>query len=723
MAGTLTTALTLAAQGLAVFPCLADKRPACPHGFKDAAAEPGATRALWHSHPGPLIGVPTGAASGFDALDLDPRHGAAAWWQANVHRLPETRVHRTRSGGLHVLFRHAEPVRNTASKLGKGVDTRGTGGYIIWWPAHGCRVSKTPLADWPGWLLERLLQQPEPPKAPTRTFAPIAGEDAAQRIANRVLSRLAAASEGTRHYTLRKAAWTLGGLLDALPFGQTEATERASPRRSTGRRRRHEQRPEDSPMGPQAGRERTDAAGAQPMRDDAGFSLDHAGELVDIPAEFSDECLALRFTGQYGQTLRYVAGWGRWLEWDGAVWKSDETMNVFNLARRICRQASSEANKEKVASIVASAKTVAAVERLAKADRQHAATVDQWDSDPWLLNTPAGVVDLRTGRLRPHNPADYMTKATAVAPWGECPLWHDFLRTVTNHDADLQGYIQRMAGYCLTGSIREHALFFAFGTGANGKGVCINTLTGIMGDYAAVASIDTFTASQSDRHPTDLAMLRGARLVTAQETEEGRRWAEARIKAMTGGDPITARFMRQDFFTFEPRFKLLIAGNHRPGLRNVDEAIRRRFNLVPFAVKIAPEDRDHELPEKLKAEWPGILAWAIEGCLEWQRIGLAPPAAVLDATSEYLAAEDATASWLGECCIVSPHLELGSSALFASWKAWADKAGEFAGSQKRFSQALQTRGFETAKNGRGVMMFRGVGLIPSAEMDARYPDR
>ena len=449
------------------------------------------------------------------------------------------------------------------------------------------------------------------------------------------------------------------------------------------------------------------------MPDDAGAGF----SFIDaIPAEFSDENLTLRFTAEHGGTLRFVYGWGRWYEWDGAVWRPDETLKVFDMARRVCRTASAECDKEKVAAMVASAKTVAAVERLAKADRRHAATVDQWDADPWLLNTPGGVVDLRTGALRRHMADDYMTKSTAVTPGGECPQWHAFLETVTKGDAELQAFIQRMAGYCLTGSIREHALFFAFGTGANGKGVAINTLTGILGDYAAVASIDTFTASQNDRHPTDLAMLRGARLVTAQETEEGRRWAEARIKAMTGGDPITARFMRQDFFTFEPKFKLLIAGNHRPGLRNVDEAIRRRFNLVPFAVKIPAEKRDKDLPEKLKAEWPGILAWAIKGCLAWQADGLKPPPAVVAATEEYLGAEDGAGNWLEDCCIEHAGLHTGAGALYGSWKAWAEQTGEHVGSQKSFSQRLIGKGFEARRLHDGKAGFVGIGLkITSAK--------
>ncbi len=450
----------------------------------------------------------------------------------------------------------------------------------------------------------------------------------------------------------------------------------------------------------------------------ASVSLDDLAPDIR-PSEYTDEGLALRFTDKHGGTLRYVAGWGRWMEWTGKVWKADSTLRVFDLSRSICRRASSECNNAKTAAAIASAKTVAAVERLARSDRRHAATVDQWDADPWLLNTPGGVVDLKTGKMRKHRPEDHMTKMTAMAPGGACPMWLKFLQRVTNGDAELQTYLKRMAGYCLTGSIREHALFFAYGTGANGKGVTINTMTGIMADYAAVASIETFTASQSDRHPTDLAMLHGARLVTAQETEEGRRWAESRIKAMTGGDPITARFMRQDFFTFDPTFKLLIAGNHRPGLRNVDEAIRRRFNLIPFAVRIPPEERDLDLPEKLKAEWPGILAWAIEGCLEWQRIGLEPPVAVIDATEEYLEAEDAMAGWISECCTQAKTFLSAGSTLYASWKGWAETAGEPAGSQKRFTQALTSRGFQAERLPNSARGFRGLAIRPE-DVGGRY---
>ena len=289
-----------------------------------------------------------------------------------------------------------------------------------------------------------------------------------------------------------------------------------------------------------------------------------------------------------------------------------------------------------------------------------------------------------------------------------------FLDRVTGGDDALVGFLQRVMGYSLTGLTSEHALFFCYGTGANGKSVLINTVAEIAAAYHKTAAIETFTASSIEHHPTDLAGLRGARIVTSVETEEGRRWAEAKIKNLTGGDKISARFMRQDFFEFRPQFKLIIAGNHKPGLRSVDEAIRRRFHLIPFVVTIPPAERDHDLTEKLKAEWPGILAWMIEGCLVWQRDGLCPPAAVAEATAAYLDAEDALANWITDACARDPQSSFtNTSELFASWSAWAERTGEPVTSQKRFREKMEARGFvyqrRNANNGgRGFVGIRVV---------------
>jgi putative DNA primase/helicase len=425
--------------------------------------------------------------------------------------------------------------------------------------------------------------------------------------------------------------------------------------------------------------------------------------------KFSDDALALEFTARHAHKLRYVARWGSWFHWDGTRWKSEDTLKAFDLARVVAREAASGCNRPNDHAKIASAKTVAAIERLARADRMHAATVDEWDSDDWLLNTPGGVVDLRSGGLLPHDPTLYMTKITAVAPDGDCPLWRKFLNEVTGGNADLQGFLQRIGGYALTGSIREHALFFFYGTGGNGKGVFLNTLTAILADYAAVAPMETFIVTQSERHPTDLAGLQGARLVTAQETERGRRWAESKIKALTGGDPIRARFMRQDFFTYSPSFKLVIAGNHRPSLSGVDAAIRRRFQLVPFTVTI--ENPDKDLPDKLRAEWPGILTWMIEGCLAWQREGLNPPAIVRDATETYLGEEDTIAQWVEECCLAEKGQWGIGAKLWQSWKAWAEANNERPGTRKAFAEAMAAHGYPADKS-QGVRGYAGINLKP-----------
>lgn len=441
-------------------------------------------------------------------------------------------------------------------------------------------------------------------------------------------------------------------------------------------------------------------------------------QVVDArPPEFSDEALALLFAQQHAEDLRWVNPWGKWLHWDGCRWKPEDSLLAFDKARAICRTEAARVptKQRKLAAAVASSKTVAAIERLAKADRRLAAFNDQWDLDPLLLNTPDGTVDLSTGELRSHRKQDHLTKVTAVTPGGECPLWLAFLDRAMGGDGDLVRFIQRVAGYSLTGLTIAHALFFFYGTGRNGKGVLLGTLAQILGDYSRVAPVETFIDSRAERHPTDLAMLRGARLVSAQETEQGRAWAESKIKALTGGDKITARFMRMDYFEFIPQFKLIVAGNHKPGLKNVDEAIRRRLHLVPFTVTIPEDEVDPDLPEKLRAEWPGILQWAIDGCLDWRDLGLAPPAAVRDATAEYMQAEDAFALWIGERCSTEKRDECEVGSLFKSWVGWADRAGEVAGSMKRFSQALQDRGFSPFRNALGKRAFKGIRVLPQED--------
>jgi len=396
------------------------------------------------------------------------------------------------------------------------------------------------------------------------------------------------------------------------------------------------------------------------------------------PTEFQ---LAAIFAENHRDQFRYVAAWGKWFEWRGGCWRAEKTLRAFDLIRQTCERQGLKRSQERAA-------TVAGVHTLARADHRLAATVEQWDADPWLINTPDGVIDLKTGERRRCRPEDYMTMITAVGPRGDCPRWKAFLKQITNGDEALAGYLQRVAGYCLTGDTSEQCLFFAYGPGNNGKGVFLRTISGILGDYAQAAAIETFTESRSDRHPTELAELHSVRLVTASETESGKHWVESRIKMLTGGDPVRAHFMRQDNFEYIPKFKLNFSGNHKPGLRSVGEAMRRRVNMIPFTVIIPPEQRDPQLETKLKPEWPGVLQWMIDGCLDWQERGLAPPSAVMRATDAYFAAQDNFTRWLDDCCDLDPNKWESVRDLFGSWKAWAEKAGVRFGTVVDFGETL-----------------------------------
>ncbi|MGQ7791328.1 phage/plasmid primase, P4 family [Faunimonas sp. B44] len=440
---------------------------------------------------------------------------------------------------------------------------------------------------------------------------------------------------------------------------------------------------------------------------------EHGVRGISVPNEpLTQDYVALRFAELHGGKLVYDHHHGAWFAWTGSHWKREETGLAFELARRLAR-AMAESGDAKIRRAVERTEFAGGVERFCRSDRTFAVTSEDWDRDAFLLGTPNGTVDLPTGRVRPADPDDRITRTTAIAPdpGRSCERWLAFLDETTGGDSGIVRFLQQWCGYALTGDTREHALVFVYGPGGNGKSVFLNTITGIMGDYAAVAAMDTFTASQADRHPTDLAMLRGARLVTASETEEGRAWAESRIKQMTGGDPITARFMRQDFFTYLPRFKLMIIGNHKSVLHDVDDAARRRFNIVPFVLKPAKPDR--ELEAKLKAEWPAILRWMIDGCLDWQACGLARPETVRAATDAYFSEQDLFGQWLEEECDLepgNPHKWETSGKLFEAWSSYAIRAGEKPGGRKAFCDSMQRRGFEPYKAPRGIRAFRGIRL-------------
>jgi len=418
-----------------------------------------------------------------------------------------------------------------------------------------------------------------------------------------------------------------------------------------------------------------------------------------MPASMSEDALAEHFTELHGRDWRYVKGWGTWFEWRADGWYKDETGLVDRLAVQVTRQALywpeamqlSPDGKRKVNS----KRTAGNLRDIASNDRQIAATVDQWDTHPYLLGVPGGLVDLKVGKLLEARPELYITKRTSVAPEdGECPSWIALLSRVTAGDEAMMSYLQRWCGYVLTGETREECFAFVYGPAQTGKSTFIRALSEILGDYHRKASMDTFTESKHERHAEELAVLVGSRLVTAVETEEGKRWNESRIKALTGRDRIRARFMRENSFEFDPQFKLIIAGNHAPHLRNVDEAMRRRLHIIPFTQPVPMEERDDQLADKLRAEYPQILMWMIRGTLEWIDAKLGRPEQIAQAVDNYLESEDTLGSWLAEEVELGPNCKCLSGGAYAAFKRWAESAGEYSMSQKRFVQALKERGFD-----------------------------
>jgi putative DNA primase/helicase len=440
--------------------------------------------------------------------------------------------------------------------------------------------------------------------------------------------------------------------------------------------------------------------------------------VADDP--FTEDALALRFSERHADDLRYIATKGQWQKWHGTRWRGEETYLAFELARQSCREDAKTYGNGKAPSLLYTKKTVAAVEFMAKADRRQATTIDQWDANDWILNAENATLDLKTGAGYLHRPDDYSTKITSCGTADDgtpTPLWDAFLERVAP-DPELRAFLKRWCGYCLTGSTSEHKFVFAYGTGANGKSTFTNTIAAILGDYSTIADVGTFIASRSERHPTDVAKLHGFRLVVAQETEKGRQWDESKIKTMTGGDKITARFMHCNFFDFIPKFKLFITGNHKPSLDNVDEAMRRRLLLVPFMVQIPVEERDPDLLDKLKTERPAILRWMLDGCLEWQRIGLAPPKIITEATAMYFDDQDFTNQWLEERTESDlPTAFISTSQLFASWKGWCDQRGFTAGSSKVLAQNLIDRGLNQKRIRTGHRGFAGIRLRAIGDTD------
>jgi putative DNA primase/helicase len=433
---------------------------------------------------------------------------------------------------------------------------------------------------------------------------------------------------------------------------------------------------------------------------------------------------AERFVAQHGENVRYCYQWGKWLVWTGARWERDEAGKVHRLAKETVRSIYEEAaaaeddgrRKElaKHATRSEAEPRIRAMLELAKSEVP--VSPEELDADPWVLNCKNGTVDLvGSGELMPHRREDLITKIAPVEydPGAAAPTWEAFLERVLPGEG-LRAFVQRAVGYSATGDTSEQCMVINYGIGANGKSTFQEALVAALGDYAVRTPTEMLLAKRAGGIPNDVARLKGARFVAASETEEGRRLAESLIKDLTGQDTISARFMRAEWFDFRPTHKLWLSTNHKPEIRGTDNAIWRRIRLVPWSVAIPPAQQDKKLLTKLRKELPGILAWAVRGCLQWQREGLGEPEEVRRATGEYRAEMDLLRDFFAERCVIADDAWAMAADLLAAYDRWRVPNNERELTMTKFGRMLVERGFRKAraKSGpdKGKVLYTGIGL-------------
>lgn len=724
-------ALEYARHGWRVFPCLpGGKQPVTGLRWRNEATTDEATiRRWWKRWPEANIGIATGGTrkgSGVVVLDVDGEAGERSLRELEeaYGPLPRTLEARTGGGGRHIFFKAPDfSITNSINKIGRKLDIRGDGGYIVAPPSihkSGKRyewITTSEPAELPAWLAA-LIKKTARKKANRRRKV-VKG-----RVWENYL-RGPEIPEGTRDVMLFKIACSMrakgAGYEDILATLLRINAERCSPPLEYGQ---------------------VEQKAAQAIKYAPGKT-----SLLDYePSTWGN---AERMAVLYEDDLKYCEDFHGWLVWDGFRWVPDKTGEVQRRAMTVIRAFQDQVREElarKRQELAGSQKErikneIKELEKLLKFAKQSenrhnrnnmiadaashpgiaVADPEEFDKDHWLLNVENGTIDLKTGELRPHQRGDMITKmaGTYYDPDAECPRWEQFLREVMNDDEELIQYLQKAIGYSLTGDTSAQEWYLLYGTGANGKSVFLSTIQELLGDYAQQAPSSLLMAKKEMGPTNDLARLKGARFVAATETDEGRRIAEGLVKQLTGDDKVSARFLFKETFEFKPTAKLWLATNHKPVVRGTDYGFWRRVRLIPFTRQFAPEERDTRLPEKLRKELPGILRWAVEGARLYRQEGMQVPDKVRAATAEYQAESDVIGAFIADCCVLNPLAKVPVSELYHAYTSWCSANGEPSLSQRIFGKRLKERGdVEQVKGSKGVRMWKGIGLTAAGRAEA-----
>jgi len=432
---------------------------------------------------------------------------------------------------------------------------------------------------------------------------------------------------------------------------------------------------------------------------------------------------AERLVVKYGSKIKYCHAWEKWLIYNGKQWVIDDSGQIIQFAKATAKAIFNEAANagdyetakelSKWALKSQHRERLLAMVKLAESEPGVPISPGEMDADPMLLNCENGTLNLRAAILQPHDPADFITKIIRVRyePEAMREKWIEFLEDIFNWDQNLVGFIQRAIGYSLTGDTSEQCVFILYGSGANGKSTFINIVSELLGDFAQTADFSSFIVRKHEGVRNDLARMCGKRFISAVESEGEGRLSEVIVKQLTGGDIIKARYLFAEFFEFKPTFKLWLTTNHKPNIRGTDHGIWRRIRLIPFNKTFSPEQQDKQLLQKLRMELPGILAWAVQGCLEWQKKGLQPPEAVTTATENYRGEMDVIGLFIQECCFVSDDssVKVASSDLYDAYRKWCEQNGEHPIDNRKFGIRITEKGFGMKQSG-GTRWRLGLGL-------------